>query len=437
MIPPFQKAINKFKKRPGAYLLIPCVAALVGWFTNWLAVQMIFYPIQFRGIPLYRVIDCPLGFIGWQGIVPCKTRKMSEAMVQMVTTQLLNVQDVFMRLEPKQVASLLSKEVPQMIHGVMDDLSIPVRSPLRFVSSLPFSGHLYEQFLKGFTVVLQQNIDSVLNLRNCVVNQMMMDRSLLGKLFQKCGQKELDFLTNSGLWFGFLLGIIQMIVALFWDNPWSLSIGGCIVGYMTNWLALKWIFEPVLPTKFGPFILQGQFLRRQPEVAAEFSSFFADKILTSEKLWTSILTDPTSSPAFTQLFSNHLKNFVNGLAFGLPAMFHMDLTRSAAVNAVQRLPNHVHVLHSYVDKKLMLQQTLKTSMEKMTSAQFERVLHPIFEEDELTLIIAGGVLGFAAGLIQQGIETGKIKVVGPKELLHNAKSMLKRVRSMFQRQKLN
>jgi hypothetical protein len=40
----------------------------------------------------------------------------------------------------------------------------------------------------------------------------------------------------------------------------------------------------------------------------------------------------------------------------------------------------------------------------MTSAKFERVLHPIFEEDELTLILAGGFLGFAAGLIQQGIE---------------------------------
>ena len=60
----------------------------------------------------------------------------------------------------------------------------------------------------------------------------------------------------------------------------------------------------------------------------------------------------------------------------------------------------------YVDKTLGLQQTLRTQMELMTSEKFERVLHPIFEEDELTLIIAGGFLGFVAGLIQQGIETG-------------------------------
>eukprot|EP01083_Nonionella_stella_P030757 84255_1 len=52
----------------------------------------------------------------------------------------------------------------------------------------------------------------------------------------------------------------------------------------------------------------------------------------------------------------------------------------------------------------------------MSSAQFERVLHPIFEEDELTLILAGAALGFAAGLVQQGIETGKIKIPGPKKM---------------------
>jgi hypothetical protein len=28
-------------------------------------------------------------------------------------------------------------------------------------------------------------------------------------------------------------------------------------------LALKWIFEPVNPTKIGPFIFQGLFLKRQ------------------------------------------------------------------------------------------------------------------------------------------------------------------------------
>lgn len=93
----------------------------------------------------------------------------------------------------------------------------------------------------------------------------MSDRSLLGKLFKISGKDELIFLVDSGLWFGFLLGIIQLAVALYWDNPWTLSIGGLIVGLATNWLALKWIFEPVNPLKIGPVVLQGLFLRRQNE----------------------------------------------------------------------------------------------------------------------------------------------------------------------------
>lgn len=80
---PIARAIQKFRNRPGTHLMIPLIAAFVGWFTNWLAVQMIFYPIEFRGIPLYRRREVPLGLLGWQGIIPCKTRPMTQVMVHM------------------------------------------------------------------------------------------------------------------------------------------------------------------------------------------------------------------------------------------------------------------------------------------------------------------------------------------------------------------
>ena len=346
--------------------------------------------------------------------VPCKTRVMSDTMVNMVTTQLLDVEEVFRRLDPREVARCLGPEVPKLVQSIGEEV-VPLSRvdklcraaflslPARTISSM---NSINSQFLQGLTVSMQNNILSLLNIKNCVIDQMMQDRALLGQLFRKCGQKELDFLTNSGLWFGFLLGVIQMVVALFWDNPWSLSIGGTIVGLATNWLALKWIFEPVNPTKIGPFILQGKFLRRQKEVAREFSDFFANNVLTSEKLWGSILNDPSTKPSFDMLFTKSLKKFAYGLSGGLMCLPGASMFNSVASKAIEKLPNHLHALHPYVDKTLGLQQTLRTQMELMTSEKFERVLHPIFEEDELTLIIAGGFLGFVAGLIQQGIETG-------------------------------
>ena len=56
------------------------------------------------------------------------------------------------------------------------------------------------------------------------------------------------------------------------EVPWANSVllihrvalpVGAIVGYLTNWIALKLIFEPVEPTRIGPFLLHGMFLQRQ------------------------------------------------------------------------------------------------------------------------------------------------------------------------------
>ena len=201
-----------------------------------------------------------------------------------------------------------------------------------------------------------------------------------------------------------------MAVALFFENPWTLSIGGLIVGLATNWLALKWIFEPVNPTKVGPFILQGQFLTRQKEVSAEFSKFFANKILTSSQVWNSILNDPTTSPSFYALFARHFIGFANRITKCLNINVEPEVISMATNRAMSKLPDHIPVLHSYIDSTMGLEETLRVKMEQMTSSQFERVLHPIFEEDEATLIAAGAVLGFIAGLIQQGLETGRIKM---------------------------
>jgi hypothetical protein len=160
------------------------------------------------------------------------------------------------------------------------------------------------------------------------------------------------------------------------------------VGLATNWLALKWIFEPVNPTKVGPFILQGQFLRRQKEVAAEFSSFFANRILTSHQVWNSILNDPTTSPSFYALFSRHFIKFANRVTGCLRINVEPEVIQMATNRALTKLPQYVPVLHSYIDKTLGLESTLRVKMEQMTASQFERVLHREYCLEGLYLNVA-------------------------------------------------
>ena len=116
------------------------------------------------------------------------------------------------------------------------------------------------------------------------------DKNILVNLFKKVGSKELSFLVNSGWYFGFGLGLIQMVAWLFCRAWWTLPLGGMVVGLATNWIALKFIFEPVDPIFIFGRKLQGLFLRRQNEVSAEFSEYMTKNVLTSEELWNTMLT---------------------------------------------------------------------------------------------------------------------------------------------------
>jgi|EP00970_Alexandrium_tamarense_P003291 uncharacterized membrane protein YheB (UPF0754 family) len=442
--------VTTFMSNWKAYSIIPFVAGFVGWFTNYLAVQMIFFPIKWRGVPFYRVEGEPLGFFGWQGIVPAKTLKMSEAMVNTTINDLLTMEEIIQRLDPDTVADILLPSSGKIVQPFIDELLADKPTTLRsFASSYATDADgwvqqkLAHKFLRDLTKDVQNNIGSICNLRNCVVEMMMSDRSLLGKLFQISGKDELQFLTDSGLWFGFLLGMIQLVVALYWDNPWTLSMGGLVVGLATNWLALKWIFEPVSPLKIGPIVLQGLFLRRQNEVSADFAKFFASRgeqcdylidamrchrpfcelvshhtprahhmfilVLTSRQLWSSMLTDATTLPEWEKLLANRFAIFTKDATFGaVDLQLKSRKLQAASAKTCATLFNYLSDLHGYVDEALEIEQTLRARMMAMTSAQFERVLHPIFEEDELTLILAGGGLGFLAGLIQQLVSTGSI-----------------------------
>ena len=67
---------------------------------------------------------------------------------------------------------------------------------------------------------------------------------------------------------------------------------------------------------------------------------------------------------------------------------------------MSEFPKLIPQVYKYCDDALDIQMTLETALKKLPPKDFEGVLHPAFEEDELKLILVGGALGVAAGLVQ-------------------------------------
>lgn len=378
-LPLFGAAAREFLRNPFGYLTIPLVAAIVGYGTNWVGVKMIFYPIGFWGLPIRRWPEQPLGLIGWQGIVPAKVRKMSARLVDIITMKLLSAKEAFAKIDPNRLAVLLE---PSIIEAVEKD------APWGEAWLLVIKPNV-RNLLTEISKSIQKDIDSLLDLREVVGSAFLSNKVLLGELFQKAGREELRFLVDSGFGFGFILGLIQMWLWILFPNNWVLPVGGALVGYITNWVAIKLIFEPVEPTPVGPFVLQGLFQKRQPEVSLEFSEFLDERVLTSPRLIDNMVNGRYKD-RFEAMVQAHI-----------PSIVPAEVVQ-AAIGGFRKLADEPcsHPVHQYVGEKLELKSTLTVRLKALSSAEFENLLHPVFEEDEIILIIAGGVLGAAAGFVQ-------------------------------------
>ena len=67
-----------------------------------------------------------------------------------------------------------------------------------------------------------------------------------------------------------------------------------IIGYITNWLAIRMIFEPVEPHGSSASRFHGLFMRRQPEVADVYAGIIADDIVTIANIGDELLNGPRS-----------------------------------------------------------------------------------------------------------------------------------------------
>ena len=110
-------------------LSIPLTSAIVGWITNFMAVKMMFYPIEFVG---FRP------FFGWQGLIPAKRKEMAEIEVELVLGKLLSVEELAARLDPDELTKSVERRLKQVIRKVVND--VMQSSAPQLWASMPVQG---------------------------------------------------------------------------------------------------------------------------------------------------------------------------------------------------------------------------------------------------------------------------------------------------------
>ena len=413
-------------------ITVPLFSAGIGYLTNWSGVWMLFHPVHFKGFTLpglktvvsllpRRIQQIPgvmQSGIGWQGIIPSRAAKMGSISVDKGIAKLGSPSDFYAQLEPEKIAEhilatsrkdmrglverILERENPQLWNNLPPQLQEAVHR--RVQQQLPGIVH-------DVTDEIGRNIDQLLDVKLMVIRHLEAHPELANKIYVETGRRELKIIIYAGAAFGLILGIpLALITELLLTQWWVLPIGGVIVGYVTNLLAIHMIFEPVRARKVGPFTVQGLFLRRQKEVAQVYSRLIADDIITLNNIGEELLNGPQSDRTRQMIENALLPSIDRSLGRARAAVRvavgtgeYDAIKSSVAVEGVDYTMTPLRDPQFNREQSDRVRELIAERMLEMPPKDYSELLRSGMREDEWLLYLHGAVLGFGAGLIHLAI----------------------------------
>ncbi|KFU80874.1 Protein of unknown function [Amycolatopsis lurida] len=388
------------------YVTMPFIAALIGYVTKRVAIEMMFKPVEFVGVK---------PFLGWQGVLPANAERMAATATEMLTTNLVDPKEIFARLDPAQVA----KEIEQPLLRIVEDVTREVMEQYqpRLWEVLPNTAQqlllkrVQTEAPRAITKIMgeiAENIEDVLDLKHMVVTNLVRDKALLNRLIRDISRPEMRFIARSGIVFGFSLGCVQLLVWALTKSPIVLPLFGIGIGWFTDWIALKMIFLPREPKRFfGVYTWQGIFQKRKDQVSADYGDMIAREIITIPNLLEAVLSGPKSDKLFTMITrevqrtidaqASVVKPFV---ALAVGSRRFQEMKQTAAAKAAARIPETIRHAESYAVNALDVRNTIVDRMRRLNPLEFEQLLRPAFRQDEWKLIAVGAVIGGLVGELQ-------------------------------------
>ena len=396
---------QEFQANLWLYISIPFISGLIGYITKVVAIEMMFSPLEFVGIK---------PFFGWQGIVPRKAVKMATISVELMTTRLITAEEIFARLDPKRIAKEIEAPMTAAVEDIVYDVAqtykpglweaMPDFARLKIVKKVQAEA---PAVVEAVMAEVQKDVGKYFDIKHMVISNLLKDKRMLNDIFKKVGRQEFKFFSNAGFYFGFGIGLIQMVCWLIWHQGWMLPAFGGFVGFFSDWAALQMMFRPLEPRKYLGITVQGLFLRRQQEVARDYAALISKELLTPANMIEELCRGPLSD-RIMDLLHRHVRLMIDNqsgmvkplVVYAVGTQQYIAMKSNVAQKIMAQLPETMKHMESYAEDAMDIRNTLVERMQRLTPTEFEGMLRPAFKEDEWSLIAVGAALGFLVGELQ-------------------------------------
>jgi len=179
-----------------------------------------------------------------------------------------------------------------------------------------------------------------------------------------------------------------------------------LIGWLTNWLAVKMLFHPRQPIHFLGLRFQGIFYRRQKELAIRMGKIIEEKLFSHQDIHDKI-TSPEFIGRLTPVLERHLDIFLSERLTSLHPMLALvpesilaTIKSKMMLEFETFLPHLMQGASESLEDIIQIKQVIQEKIESFEVSQLEEILFSILKNEFKMIEYVGGVLGFFIGLLQ-------------------------------------
>jgi uncharacterized membrane protein YheB (UPF0754 family) len=192
--------------------LLPFLSAFIGWFTNWVAIKMLFHPREEKNILGLKI----------QGIFPKRQQQFAEKLGTLVSKELISFEEISLKINnPETMVKVmpfienhieqfikvkLKEEIPLLSMFITDSTMGSIKKGI--VKEIEI---LFPTLINQMTLGLQKDLD----IEKIVIEKVKnFSSDKLEEILNAIMSKEFRFVEIIGAILGFIIGLIQLLLTM-------------------------------------------------------------------------------------------------------------------------------------------------------------------------------------------------------------------------------
>ena len=188
---------------------------------------------------------------------------------------------------------------------------------------------------------------------------------------------------------------------------YTLPFIGALIGWLTNYIAIKMLFHPKNEVRFFFISMQGVFPKRQKALARKLGEVVSEELLSAQDVIAHL-----KEKATTEAVLNHIAmRLEEGIASRLPRAFPMlamfmssDMADKIKVVLLEQIGSLneelIDMLSGELEEELDIHKIVEEKVSAFSSDKLEEILFSIMRREFKFVEMVGAVLGFFIGVAQ-------------------------------------